>query len=161
MSTVTKNKSAIAKSLAGVPWGNAATIPLNLTTNAAGAAVDSNLATALQIADVVRLGILPAGLTLHDAQLIISDAFTAATTAGVGFSYVDGVDSATVPQDAAYFVAAASLALNATGISRKTSVTAPVTLPKDAYLILTLAGAAHASVGVLDVIVHGVHTGAN
>jgi len=32
---------------------------------------------------------------------------------------------------------------------------APVVLPKDAYLILTNAGANHSAVGILDVIVTG------
>ena len=62
-------------------------------------------------------------------------------------------------QDAAYF--ASALATSSTGVSRKTGVKAPITLPKDAYLILTIGGAAHASAGIMDVIVQGIDTGGN
>lgn len=141
----------------GGPDGNAWKDQFTFATNASGVFVDSDLATAVQIGDVVRIGVLPAGLTVHDALSIISDAFTALTTANVGFAYVDGVDSTAVPQDAAYF--ASALAINATGCSRKTGVKAPVTLPKDAYLILTNAGAAHASAGRIDIVVEGINTG--
>ena len=80
---------------------------------------------------------------------IVSDAFTAATTAKIGFAYVDGVDSTSVPQDDDYFFLA-GLATNALVRTRSTNTgVAPITLPKDAYVILTNAGAAHASVGVL------------
>jgi len=159
MATVTKDYAKKARQFGGVPFGNLVGLQYNLTTNSSGVLVASDQSTALQVADVVRLGVIPAGTTLVDCVTIISDAFTAATTAGMGFAYVDGVDSTAVPQDAAYFCAATTIALNATGIARKTAVTAPVTLPKDAYLTLTLAGAAHASVGALDVIVQGIQTG--
>jgi hypothetical protein len=159
MATVTKSSANKLQRFGGVPFGNHVIYQYNLTTNASGVAVPSDQSTALQIGDVVRLGLIPAGTTLVDFTAVISDAFTAATTAGVGFAYADGVDSTDVPQNAAYFVAAAGLALNATGTARKTTVTAPVTLPKDAYLTLTLAGAAHASVGIVDIAVDGVMTG--
>jgi hypothetical protein len=88
----------------------------------------------------------------------VSDAFTAATTCKLGFAYVDGVDSTAVPQDDDYF--SASVATNAAGryVANNTAV-APVILPKDAYLIITVAGADHASAGVMDVIVEGIWTG--
>lgn len=158
MATVTKSRLGQRNIQAGVPFGNAYRGQHTLVT-AAGVMVDGNQATALQIADVVRLGVIPAGTTIHDAQIIISAAFTALTTAGVGFAYVDGVDSAAVPQDAAYFVAATGLALAAVGVSRKTTTKAPITLPKDAYVTLTLAGAAQAGAGIIDVIVEGIQTG--
>jgi len=156
MTTVTKKK--IKQSATGItaPYGNGWKQVYNFTTSSAGV-FDSDLATAVQSADVVRIGILPAGLELHDIVAIISDAFTASTTASIGFAYVDGVDSTTVPQSATYF--ASALATDSTGISRKTAVTAPVKLPKDAYLILTIGGAAHASAGILDIIVDGVWKG--
>jgi len=157
MATVTKKYIRNAKSQAG-PYGNSWMQRYNLTTNASGVLVDSDQATAIAIADVVRLGIIPAGIELQSVTTIISDAFTASTTCKLGFAYVDGVDSTAVPQNDAFFlVAGASLAtaarLAATGVS------APVTLPKDAYLILTNAGAAHASVGIVDFIVHGQSVG--
>lgn len=140
------------------PAGNKTVIKGNFTTSAAGVAVNSDLATAVQINDVVRIGFLPAGAELQDAQAIVSDAFTAATTADIGFLYADGVDSAAVPQDAAYFFAA--LATSATGRTRSTVAKAPVRLPKDAFLVLTRKAAADASVGVIDVLVEAVLQGA-
>ena len=157
MATVTKKNVRKLQQYAG-PQGNAWKDKFNFTTNASGVFVDSDKATAVVQTDVVRIGVLPAGLELHDALAIVSDAFTALTTAKVGFAYVDGVDSADVPQDDDYFFAA--LATNAQGRTRaNNTAVAPVTLPKDAYLILTVAGADHAAAGVLDVIVEGVHKG--
>ena len=157
MSTVTKKK--IKQLAAGItaPYGNAWKQRYNFTTSSAGIFTDSDLATAVQSADVVRIGMLPAGLELHDILAIISDAFTGSTTASIGFAYADGVDSTDVPQSATYF--ASALATDSTGVSRKTAVTAPVVLPKDAYLILTIGGAAHASAGIIDIIVDGVWKG--
>lgn len=140
------------------PAGNKTVIKGNFTTSAAGVAANSDLATAVQINDVVRIGFLPAGAELQDAQAIVSDAFTAATTADIGFLYADGVDSAVVPQDAAYFFAA--LATSATGRTRSTVAKAPVRLPKDAFLVLTRKAAADASVGIIDVLVETVLQGA-
>lgn len=157
MATVTKKNVKNLRSMGGVPYGNAWKNQFTFETNASGVFVDSNQATAIAIGDVVRIGVLPAGLAIHDSLSIVSDAFTALTTADVGFAYVDGVDSASVPQDAAYFND--NLVTNAVGVTRKTGTKAPVTLPKDAYLILTNAGAAHASAGVLDVIIEGIATG--
>jgi hypothetical protein len=88
----------------------------------------------------------------------VSDAFTALVTANLGFAYVDGVDSAAVPQSATYF--GSGLVLNAVGRLRNATTNAPITLPKDAYLIATTAGAANAVVGVADVFVEGILTGA-
>lgn len=157
MATATKKNVKNLRSMGGVPYGNAWKNQFTFETNAAGVFVDSDQATAIAIGDVVRIGVLPSGLTIHDAMSVISNAFTALSTANVGFAYVDGVDSAVVPQDNAYFNAA--LAINAVGVARKTGTKAPVTLPKDAYLILTVAGAALAEVGRLDVVVEGIATG--
>jgi len=140
------------------PAGNKTVIKGRFETTAAGVAVNSDLATAVQINDVVRIGFLPAGAELQDSQAIVSDAFTAATTADIGFLYADGVDSTVVPQDAAYFFAALSTA--ATGRTRSTVAKAPVRLPKDAFLVLTRKAAADASVGVIDVLVNAVLQGA-
>ncbi|MDP1774263.1 MAG: hypothetical protein Q8L15_18500 [Methylobacter sp.] len=156
MTTINK-KNVLNLVQVNAPYGNAWKQQYNFTTSSAGVFTDSDLATAVQSADVVRLGVLPAGLTLHDALVIRSDAFTASTTASIGFAYVDGVDVTAQAQDAAYF--ASALATDATGVTRKTGVKAPLALPKDAYLILTIGGAAHASAGVLDVVVEGIWTG--
>lgn len=160
MATITKKYLPAEQQFGGTPYGNATTLPFNLTTNATGAATPSDVATGIAVGDVVRIGILPAGAKLIDALVIVSDAFTAAVTAKIGFAYVDGVDSAAVPQDDDYFFLA-GLAINSQLRTRSTNLAvAPVTLPKDAYLIVTTAGAANAAVGVLDVIVDTVLTGA-
>ncbi len=158
MATITKKKVLNQAQFGGTPYGNVTALSCNLTTNAVGAFIDSDVATGIALGDVVRVGVLPAGMKLLDSQLIVSDAFTAAVTTSIGFAYVDGVDSAAVPQSATYFGTGLSLA--ATGRLRNATVNAPVTLPKDAYVILTTAGAANAAAGVADVIVEGVLTGA-
>ena len=159
MTTINKDYQRTRQQFGGVPFGNTSSLPFNFTTNASGVLAASDLSTAVQSGDVVRLGVLPAGAFICDSNVIISDAFTASTTASIGFQYVDGVDSTTVPQSATYF--ASALATDATGVSRKTAATAPVTLPKDAYLILTIGGAAHSSVGIMDIIIKAVQTGSN
>ena len=74
---------------------------------------------------------------------------------------MDGVDLASPnAQDAAYLIAATQT-LASTAIIRKTGIKAPITLQKDAYLILTMAGAAQTTTAVLDVSVLGVLTGGN
>jgi hypothetical protein len=88
---------------------------------------------------------------LKDALAITSDAFTSSVTHDIGFEYVDGVDSSDVPQDADYFFndlanTAARTRANNTGVR-------PVVLPKDAYVIATVAGADHASAGCLDLLI--------
>lgn len=159
MPTITKKRLAQDNQPGGAPYGNATVLPFNLTTNAVGAAVNSDVATGIALGDKVRIGILPAGMRLDDALLIVSNAFTALVTAAVGFEYVDGVDSTAVPQVADYFDAAVTL--HTAGRFRANNVAvAPVTLPKDAYLIVTTAGAANAVVGVLDALIYGVLNGA-
>lgn len=158
MATITKKKVLNLKQFGGVPYGNRAVLDYNLTTNATGAFIDSDTATGIALGDKVRLGVLPAGFRITDSQAIVSTAFTALVTANLGFEYVDGVDSAAVPQSATYLGSA--LVLNAVGRLRNATTAAPITLPKDAYLILTTAGAANAKVAVLDIDVEGVLTGA-
>lgn len=138
--------------------GNAWRQRYNLTTTAAGVMTDGDATAAIANGDIVRLGILPAGLELQDALAIVSDAFTAATTGKVGFAYVDGVDSTAVPQDDDYFFTT-SLSLASVARVTANNPVAPVVLPKDAYIILTNGGAAQNVVGVLDVIVKGVLVG--
>jgi len=158
MANVNKKQVLTLRQFGGVPYGNAWKDRFTFETNASGVFVDSDQATAVLSGDVVRLGVLPSGLEMQDALVIRSDAFTTSTTASIGFLYVDGVDVAGAgAQDAAYF--ASALATDATGVSRKTGVKAPITLTKDAYLILTIGGANHAAVGVLDVIVEGINHG--
>jgi hypothetical protein len=112
-------------------------------------------ATAVQIGDVVRLGVIPAGTELHSALLAVGDAFSASTTCKVGFAYADGVDSTAVPQDDDYFFAAGTATSSAAVLPSSNAAVSRVTLPKPAYLILTNAGAAYAAAGRLDVTVFG------
>ena len=159
MATVTKKRLPQAQQFTAC-YGNRFAQTYRFETSATGVFVDSSQATAIQVNDVVRIGILPAGLELHDALAVVSDAFAATTTADIGFAYCDGVDSTTVPQDADYFFAA--LATSSAGRTRaNNTAVAPVRLPKDAYLILTRKGAADSAVGIVDVIVEGILTGAN
>lgn len=158
MATATKTNALTARQLGGVPYGNAWRTVYTLETNASGVMADSDLSTALTVGTVVRLGILPGGLQLQDLLAIQSVAATAATTAKIGFAYVDGVDSTSVPQDDDYFFAA--LATNAAGrTTASNTAVKPEILPKDAWLILTVAGAAHAKASRLDLIVSGVNVG--
>lgn len=156
MATVTKKRLGKEQQFTA-PYGNKFAQSFRYTTNASGVATDTDLATAVQVNDVVRIGLLPAGLELHDALAVVSDAFAASTTADIGFLYADGVDSTAVPQNAAYFHAA--LATSSTGRTRATAVNAPVRLAKDAYLVVTRKGAADSAVGILDVIVDGILQG--
>lgn len=158
MATITRKKVLNQKQFGGVPYGNKAVLDYNLTTNAVGAFTESDVATGIALGDKVRLGVLPAGFKIYDSQMIVSDAFTALVTGSLGFEYVDGDDSAAVPQSASHF--GSGLVMNAVGRLRNATTNAPITLPKDAYLILTTAGAANAVVGVADIFIEGVLTGA-
>lgn len=122
---------------------------LQTAANGGALAGTANSVTAIASGDVVNLGVIPAGSLINDACAVVSTAFTASVTGTLGFAYVDGVDSTEVPQDADYFMAAA--AINTAGVYRKTNTTAPVTLPKDAFLTLTTGGAANAKVARIDV----------
>jgi len=139
------------------PSGNAWKAEFKMTT-VSGVVQDSDLATALQAADTVKIGVLPAGLRIHDALILIRDAFTATSTFTIGFAYVDGVDDSDVPQDADYFCAALDAATLARARASNTAV-APVTLPKDAYVVITNNTAAQDTDSEVIVIVEGIHTG--
>ena len=135
------------------PYGNTSTNKFTLETTATGAVKNGSSTAALAIADEVVLGVMDAGFRLDDMQIVISTAMTPLVTASLGFKYVDGVDSAAVPQDAAYF--GTGLVLNAAGRLRNATTKAIVTLPKPANLVLTLAGAANAKVSYLDFVIKG------
>ncbi len=149
MATITK-KFNPRNSVGSTPWGNAHGLLYTLATAANGGAIGADSLAPIAAADKVRLGLIPAGSSLLDSQVIVSTAFTAAVVGNLGFEYADGVDSAAVPQDAAYFGTA--LVLNATGRLRNATAKAPVTLPKDAWLVLTTAGATNAKAARLDVV---------
>jgi len=157
MATITVTKPLAAPAYGGTPYGNMLRRQFVLETNAAGVLLGGDSNAAIGITDKVRLGILPAGTRLDDALAVISDAFTATITGDLGFEYVDGVDDATVPQDADYFFA--DLAAATAARTRMTVANKPVTLPKDAYLIWTNQVAAHASAGRADFFIDGEDRG--
>lgn len=157
MANINKTNVLTQKIFCGAAYGNQSVLEFHFETNASGVFVDSDTTTAVVSGSVVRLGVIPAGFRMTDALVIISDAGSSSITTSVGFLYVDGVDVTAAAQDAAYFKSA--LATDSTSVSRKTGVKAPITLSKDAYLILTTGGADHASVCVMDVLVEGIWTG--
>lgn len=156
MPTITKSQYH-KRAFGDTPYGNLSRIAAQLKTNSSGGALEADSGAAIANGDKVKLVLLPAGMTLDDYMMIVSVAFTASVVAKVGFEYADGVDSAAVPQDDDYFGAA--IAINATGVYRKTAVTPPVTLPKDAWLILTTGGANNAKAAQADILVFGELTG--
>lgn len=136
------------------PWGNAHQLHYSLETSATGGAIagTADSTAAIGLGDKVVLGLIPGGSVLGDFTAVVSVAMTALVTGTLGFEYVDGVDDDDVPQDADYFGAA--MVLNATGVLRKATTTAPVTLPKDANLVLVTAGAANAKASRVDILLH-------
>jgi hypothetical protein len=154
MSTITKKMFGNRHYGSAPPYGNLSVRRFNLTLNASGVIADSDDATVVAIGDIVRVGVIPGGMRLDDFQAIISNAWKAATTCKIGFQYVDGVDDANVPEDDDYFIPATQ-ALSSAAILRKTATTAPVILPKDAYLIVTIAGAEQDEASVTDFAVIG------
>lgn len=153
MATImTKNAGLQQFGMAGAAlYGNVTVQHFALETNASGVALNTDTTTAVGNGDIVILGKLPQGARLDDSLLIVSDAFTALTVCKLGFAYVDGVESTDVPQDDDYF--GTGLVLNAVGRLRNATTNKPVKLPKDAYLILTSSGAAHASAGRADILI--------
>jgi hypothetical protein len=147
-----KLKNMNKRQFGNVPYGNVTALAFAMATATNGSVINSDQATALLAADVVDLGPLPEGMRLDDASLFITVGMTATITGSLGFKYEDGVDSAEVPQDAAYFGAGINLAtagrVRATGSKL-------VTLPKPARLILTTAVAANAKVSTIGVVVTG------
>ena len=155
MATVTL-KNLNLRQFGNVPYGNVTNLVFALATNAAGAAVNSDSAAAIASGDVIDLGPLPEGMRLDDASVFVTTGMTATITGSLGFKYADGVDSAEVPQDAAYFGTGIDLA--AAGRKRATG-SKLVTLPKPARLILTTDVAANAKVSDIKVLVSGEQVG--
>lgn len=158
MATITQSQSA-HNNLGVTPYGNLTALHFVLETNATGAAINSNSTAAIiAIGDVVRLGVLPAGFKLIDSQVVVQTGLTAAVTGKLGFAYVDGVDVVGVAaQDDDYF--GTGLVLSAAARLRNATSNSAVTLPKDAYLTLTTAGAANAKAARVEVTVLGIVQG--
>jgi len=154
MATITKKMFGDRHYGSAPPYGNLSQRHFNLTLSSSGVIADSDDSTVVAIGDIVRIGVLPGGMKLTDFQCTISNPWKASTTCKIGFQYVDGDDSTDVPEDDEYFVPATQ-ALSSAAILRKTATTAIVTLPKDAYLILTVAGAEQDEASVTDFVVTG------
>ena len=148
MATYSKKNCQNLPEAFAAPYGDVVTLPFKLSTTA-GVMTDSDKTTAIIATDVIQLGILRAGTKLIDMVACVSAVGTASSTMDLGFAYVDGEDSTSVPQDADYF--ADAVALSSAAMLRKATTTAPVTLPKDAYLILTNNSATQAAALVLDI----------
>ena len=141
------------------PFGNDAVYRFPVETGATGILQRSRDATAaLAVNDVIYAGRLQAGMVPDTMKAIVSNHFGAGVTASFGFAYADGVDSAELPQSATYF---------GTGIVLSAAAEVPVpikaklaALPKDAYLTITVTGAAISKAGYMDVVVRGEQTGA-
>ena len=158
MPTITKNRYQDTQNFGESPYGNLMVLEFNVTTAANGAVVSSNSNAAVLAADVIRVGLLPAGFRIYDSLTIVSDAFTASVTGSIGFAYEDGVDDATVPQDVDYFGAGVTLA-TAGRYRASNNTVRPVTLPKPAWLTITTAGATHSTVAVADILITGEFIG--
>lgn len=150
MATITQKQNP-SNNLGVVPDGNLTALHYVLETNATGAAINSNSTAAIALGDVVRLGVLPAGFKLIDSQVVVQTGMSASVTGSLGFAYTDGVDVTATPQDADYF--GAGLALSSNTRLRNATTNSAVTLPKDAYLTLTTAGAANAKAARVEVTV--------
>ncbi|MHC1623019.1 MAG: hypothetical protein ACXQTR_00315 [Candidatus Methanospirareceae archaeon] len=140
-------------------YGNKTVLAVPFECNASGVIVGSSKATAVAVADVVQLVRIPKGTLIGlGSVLVVSDAFTAATTLSLGFEYADGVDVAAFPENTAYFLAAGTVT---SAIARLTATPAlrPGVLSKDAYLILTVAGADYAAAGIADILLDVVFQG--
>ena len=156
MATITQSQSA-HNNLGVTPYGNLTALHFVLETSATGAAINSSSTAAIAIGDVVRLGVLPAGFKLVDSQVVVQTGMTAAVTGKLGFAYVDGVEGIAIQQDDDYF--GTGLVLSAAARLRNATSNSAVTLPKDAYLTLTTAGAANAKAARVEVTVLGIVQG--
>ena len=140
------------------PFGNDAVYRFLVETGATGILQRSRDATvALAVNDVIYAGRLQAGMVPDTMKAIVSNHFGAGVTASFGFAYADGVDSADMPQSATHF--GSGILLSAAGeipVPIKAKLAA---LPKDAYLTITVTGAAISEAGYMDVVVRGEQTG--
>ena len=140
------------------PFGNDAVYRFVVETGATGILLRSREATVpLAINDELKIGRLQAGMVPDTMKAIVSNHFGAGVTASFGFAYADGVDSTQLPQSATYF--GAGIVLSAVG-----DIPAPIkaklaALPKDAWLTMTITGAAVAEAGYADVVIRGEQTG--
>jgi hypothetical protein len=158
MATITKlGLQNPSNRLGSTPYGNLTAFRYVLKTNSSGAVVGGDSSSAVASGDTVRVGILPAGFRLFDAEVIVKTGMTATVTADVGFAYVDGVDVTAVPQDADFFIDGGDAAT--AGRLRSTTGNASVVLPKEAWLTVTTGVAANAKASELEIVIFGINEG--
>jgi hypothetical protein len=92
-----------------------------------------------------------------DSQVVVIDGMTATVTGDLGFAYKDGVDDASVPQDADYFGAGLNLA--AAARLRNATANRAVVLSKDAHLTLTVKTAGNAEASEIEIVIFGIAEG--
>lgn len=156
MATINNDPGELQKPVYIGAHGNAWVKDWRMQSNSSGKINSTSVGTA----DVVRVGILPSGVRLYPADFVanISDAFTANATWKFGFQFTNGTSTqGSVVDDDDYFL---TVTTGSQAIQRGNNGTvAPVTLPSDAYLIATLAGAALTDVGIADLTVRGEFQG--
>lgn len=142
------NADTVVRPIGGVPFGNLSVLPFTAAF-LEGVFTLSDDATATVHTDKLILGTIPAGTTIVDATLQATAALGAATsTLDVGFEYVDGVDVAAVPEAIDQFFDAQA---NTAAFFARFAIggNGPITIPKDAYLIVTVNTAAFLTTGDL------------
>lgn len=158
MATITKlGLQSPANQLGASPYGNVTAFRYTLTTNASGAVIGGDSTAAVASGDVVKIGLLPAGFRLIDSEVIIKTAMSASVTAKLGFAYADGVDVTDVPQDDDLF--GTGLVMSSAARLRNATANTSVTLPKEAWLILTTAAANNAKASEIEVVIFAINEG--
>lgn len=158
MATITKlGMQDPSNRLGSTPYGNLTAFRFLLTTNATGAVIGGDSASAVASGDVVKVGVLPAGFRLIDSEIVIKTAMSASVTAKLGFAYTDGVDVTAVPQDDDLF--GTGVVMSAAARLRNATANPSVVLPKEAWLTLTTGGAANAKASEVEIIVFAINEG--
>ena len=109
---------------------------------------------AIAIADVVNVGVIPAGTKLLDFVATVSVAFAALTTCSIGYADMRPAEVGALVENPVAFMAAGTV-LSAAAVLRKTGVTADIVLTRDCYITVTFAGAAQLATSQLDCTVFG------
>lgn len=143
--------------LGNTPWGNYTALRYIVETNAAGAVINSNSQTPIAANDVLDLGHLPSGFRYVDSYLNIIAGMKATATADLGFAYKDGVDDASVPQDADYFGTGMNVATAAR--LRNATTNASIVLPKDANLLMTIKTVGNDKASKIEIVIFGIAEG--
>jgi len=160
MPTINLKQLQSASQFGGSPYGNDSVRYFTQKTLPSGALEGGDSAAPIGQGDKVRLGILRKGYMPQDALLAVSNGMSNNVTGSIGFEYIDGIDDLTVPQNAGYFFTPGTVLSAPARIRATNNAAFPVTLPKDAFVILTTAGGANAKASRLDLVVYGVDRGA-